>query len=107
MTKLRIYLDDERTEPDGWVRAFTPNEVIALVLDGNVGAVSLDHDLGDDEKIGTGYTVAIWLEEKVYTDPTFICPEIFVHSANGVGRAKIEAAIASIKKELVRRAAAY
>jgi hypothetical protein len=43
-----------RPTPDGWVRAYWPEEVIALLEAGGVTEVSLDHDLGNDAK-GTGY----------------------------------------------------
>ena len=29
--RMRIYLDDERTTPDGWVRVYWPDEAIALL----------------------------------------------------------------------------
>jgi hypothetical protein len=50
---MKVYLDDERQAPDGWVRVFWPDEVIALLQTGAVRELSLDHDLGDDER-GTG-----------------------------------------------------
>ena len=51
---MRIYLDDERTTPEGWVRTYWPDEVIALLEQGGVTHVSLDHDLGDDgEELAT------------------------------------------------------
>jgi hypothetical protein len=61
---MRIFLDDERPTPQGWVRALWPQEVIALLKGGGVTEVSLDHDLGDDER-GTGYDVVLWVEEVV------------------------------------------
>lgn len=42
--------------------------------------ISLDHDLGDDEK-GTGYDVVLWIEEAVVTQG-FKPREIRLHSAN-------------------------
>ena len=57
---MRIYLDDERSTPEGWTRAFWPDEVINLLQAGGVEEVSLDHDLGDDRR-GTGYDVVLWI----------------------------------------------
>lgn len=51
---MKVFLDDERDAPDGWVKTRWPNEVIALLQAGLVEELSLDHDLGDDER-GTGY----------------------------------------------------
>jgi hypothetical protein len=36
---MKIYLDDERATPPGWVRAYRPSEVIALLETGQVMAV--------------------------------------------------------------------
>lgn len=93
---MKVYLDDERVTPDGWVRTYWPEEVIELLKLGEVTELSLDHDLGDDER-GTGYTVLLWLEEQV------ICngmqpPIIHVHSANSSARQKMELAIETINR---------
>ena len=61
-----------------------------------VEEISLDHDLGDDER-GTGYDVVLWIEKAVITDG-FIPPKIVVHSANSSARAKMELGIRSIEK---------
>ncbi|WP_374334279.1 cyclic-phosphate processing receiver domain-containing protein [Leeia sp.] len=47
---IRIFLDDERATPAGWVRAWWPDEVITLLQTCEVAEVSLDHDLGDDQR---------------------------------------------------------
>ena len=57
---MKIYLDDIRTEPDGWVSAKTAQEAIELLKSNNISKISLDHDLGDD-KNGTGYDVILWI----------------------------------------------
>lgn len=93
---MKVFLDDERVTPEGWVRAYWPEEVIALLASGQVTELSLDHDLGDDER-GTGYTVLLWLEEQVIMHG-MIPPRIYVHSANSSARLKMEAAIASIDR---------
>lgn len=93
---MRVYLDDERTTPDGWVRAFWPSEVISLLETGAVVELSLDHDLGDDER-GTGYDVVLWIEEAVAMH-AFIPPRISVHSANSSAREKMLAGIRSIEQ---------
>ncbi|KVW15373.1 hypothetical protein WK91_18205 [Burkholderia cepacia] len=92
---MRVFLDDERATPEGWVRAYWPDEVIALLKTGAVAELSLDHDLGDDRR-GTGYTVLLWIEEQVFVD-RFKPPKMIVHSANSSARAKMEAAIRTIE----------
>lgn len=32
--EMRIYLDDERPTPDGWVRAYTALEAVAMIEEG-------------------------------------------------------------------------
>ena len=97
---IRVFLDDERQTPEGWVRVWWPDEAIALLEGGGVAELSLDHDLGDDGR-GTGYDVVLWIEEAVATRG-FKPPEIVVHSANSSARMKMEAGIAAIEK-LARR----
>lgn len=98
---MKVYLDDERATPGGWVRAYWPNEVIALLQTGTVTDLSLDHDLGDDTR-GTGYTALVWLEEQVIVHG-MTPPRLYVHSANSSARLKMEAAIASIERHANRR----
>lgn len=93
---MRVYLDDERETPEGWVRVYWPDEAIELLKTGEVVEISLDHDLGDDER-GTGYDVVLWIEEAVATTG-FEPPEIKVHSANSSARQKMELGISSIKR---------
>ena len=94
---LKVYLDDERTPTEGWVLVGTPAKAIALLETGMVSHLSLDHDLGDDEEIGTGYDVVLWLEEQVFNGNKFENLEsISVHSANVSARTKMEQGIEKI-----------
>jgi hypothetical protein len=95
MKYMRVFLDDERATPDGWVRTYWPFEVIALLETGSVLELSLDHDLGDDER-GTGYDVVLWIEEAVALRG-FVPPKITVHSANSSARDKMLAGVRSIE----------
>jgi len=61
-----------------------------------VTEISLDHDLGDDER-GTGYDVILWIEEAVATRG-FWAPFVLVHSANTSARKKMELGIESIQR---------
>ena len=91
---MRVYLDDERVAPAGWVQVRWPDEAIALLQAGGVEELSLDHDLGDDQR-GTGYDVLTWLEEAVALR-SFKPPRIAVHSANPAAKVRMQAAIAAI-----------
>lgn len=93
---MKVYLDDERDTPEGWVRVYWPDEAIGLLKGGDVTEISLDHDLGDDER-GTGYDVLLWIEEQVALHG-YQAPAIRVHSANSSARQKMEAAIEAIAR---------
>ena len=90
---IKLYLDDERPTPEGWVRAYTATEAITLLEAGGVEEVSLDHDLGPPEA-GTGYDVACWVEQAAYEGR--IPPMRWgIHSANPVGRRRMTSALES------------
>lgn len=91
---MKVFLDDERTPPDGWVLVRWPEEAIEHLKTGFVTDISLDHDLGDDSR-GTGYDVLLWIEEAVVCND-FRPPQMKVHSANAAARVRMEAAIGSI-----------
>lgn len=91
---MKVFLDDLRVAPDGWVHVYWPDEAIALLETGDVEEISLDHDLGNDAR-GTGYDVVIWIEEAVALRG-FQAPRISVHSANISARRKMEQAIEKI-----------
>lgn len=80
---MKIYLDDVRPTPVGWIRCYWPDEVIDLLKTNKVTHVSLDHDLGDDLR-GTGVTVVNWIEEQVACHD-FVPPIMTIHSDNGPG----------------------
>ncbi|MNV89164.1 hypothetical protein D3C71_1834350 [compost metagenome] len=91
---MKVFLDDERATPDGWVRVYWPDEAIRLLKTGAVDEISLDHDLGDDAR-GTGYDVILWMEEAVALQG-FTPPKIRVHSANSSARGKMLAGVRAI-----------
>jgi len=91
---MKVYLDDERETPQGWVRVYWPDEAIALLEQGNVEEISLDHDLGDDTR-GTGYDVVRWIEQAVVLHG-FVPPVMRVHSANPAAVKRMNEGIAAI-----------
>jgi hypothetical protein len=97
---MKIWLDDERPAPEGWVGVRWPDEVIALMQQGHVEEISLDHDLGDD-RIGTGYDVVLWIEREVALNK-LVPPVISVHSANPVARRRMEQTIQAINRFVKR-----
>jgi len=97
---MKVYLDDIRDTPKGWVRTFTVADTIKLLQTGHVTELSLDHDLGDADPHHTGYDVLLWIENhlRLINDDHFVPNVIFLHTQNPVGKQRMEAAIISIEK---------
>lgn len=93
---MKVFLDDERPTPEGWHRAYWPDEAIRLLETGTVEEISLDHDLGDDTR-GTGYDVILWIEEAVALR-RFKPPRISVHSANSSAADNMRAGVLAIER---------
>ena len=96
---MKVWLDDVRTEPAGWIRARTASEAIAFLEAGGVDEISLDHDLEPAHYEGkfdarTGIAVAYWIRDRVRDDPNFARPIVRIHSMNPVGATHIRAIIA-------------
>lgn len=94
---MRLWLDDIRPAPPGFdVHVKTAPDAIRFLESGKIAEVSLDHDLGEGADlgtdVGTGYDVAVWIEQKAH-DATLPRIAWNVHSANPVGRRKMEVAL--------------
>lgn len=88
---LRLWLDDVRPVPEGWVWARTAWDAIDVLRAGGVVEVSLDHDLGPPEA-GSGYDVAKWIEAEAYHG-RLARLRWAVHSANPIGRERMAKAL--------------
>jgi hypothetical protein len=97
---VRVWLDDRRPAPEGWVRVRTPEEAIELLRGGGVAELSLDHDLGLDvgARERTGYDVLLWLEREVEARRATPPAVIRVHSGNVGAIGRMEQAIESIRR---------
>lgn len=96
---MKVWLDDLRRAPDGWTRAYNARQVISMLMGGSVTHLSLDHDLGNPEIVGTGYDVIKWLEREAFRGKFYVEPEnINVHSANVWGKSNMERGIRKIKQ---------
>jgi len=102
--KLKIFLDDMRDAPDEtWTLLRDPYDFRKLLSSPSwdyVEIVSFDHDLGcfDEEmKEATGYSCLCWIEDKVNDKfGMFHVSQLVIHSANPVGRQRMESAIRAI-----------
>lgn len=89
---MKLWVDDERPAPRGWRRARTVAQALKLLDTGKISEISLDHDLGENER--TGYFLAALIEERAH-DGQLRRLVWHIHSANPVGRKKMLMALQS------------
>lgn len=76
---MKLWLDDIRTPPPGWVWAKSSAAAIELLKHNDVREISFDHDLGGED---TARRVILWICENNFCFP----PICYIHSANPIGR---------------------
>ena len=88
--EIKIWVDDIREVPEGYIGTKSVNETIMLIEKienegGKIGLLDLDHDLGDYAQFG-GDAIKIldYLAEREKFYP------VKIHTANPVGRANME-----------------
>jgi hypothetical protein len=84
---MKLWLDDQRPPPKGWIWAKTVPVAIELMNTGQVVEASLDHDLGEGN--AEGYALCLWMAEHDIW-PT---EGIAIHSANAPGADRITGVI--------------
>jgi hypothetical protein len=96
---VKVWLDDRREAPEGWVHVRTPEDAIDLLRGGGVDELSLDHDLGLDvgARERTGYDVLVWLEAEVAAGRARPSAVMRVHSGNVGAVRRMEQAVESIR----------
>jgi len=84
---MKIYLDDVRKAPDGYVLCLSVNQAISMIKENRdeIEELDLDHDLGDFAVDG-GDAIKLldWCVENDFY------PKIILHTANPVGRRNME-----------------
>lgn len=92
---MKIWVDDIRTPPDGWLWCLTSEHAISVLKTVSqwhtnpIEIMSLDHDLGGDD---TTRPIVLWCCEN-----DFWPVAVVVHSANPVGREWLEGMIERYK----------
>lgn len=88
---MKVFLDDIRPAPAGWVLVKTAEEALALLRGGEVTEISLDHDLDMAEVSQTesglsigqsnpGALTGFWLLEQMKATGAWPTKKIHVHS---------------------------
>jgi len=98
---MKLYIDDTRPAPEGWMLAKDYDEAIDLLGTGEITEVSFDYHLGEFQE--TGLDIARWYVPKV-KDGTLPVPEaVHVHSTHPF-KNKIESALRHIDQLIHRKA---
>lgn len=93
---MKLWIDDIREAPVGWIWAKNFIEAVEHIVTGEVEEVSFDHDLGlneDGTESSTGYTIALFYAELVENETVPKPTTASVHSMNPVGRQRIQGVI--------------
>ncbi|MGG3691794.1 cyclic-phosphate processing receiver domain-containing protein [Heyndrickxia ginsengihumi] len=94
---INIFLDDLREIPEGFVGARNILEAIDLMEKNRVHIMSLDHDLGMDDKgnlLPTGYDLVKYVCENGLRP----ADKIYLHTSNPVGRENMYRTLLSSRK---------
>ena len=96
---MRLWVDDFRPAPKGWVWARTVTEAIRKIVESPLilSEVSLDHDIMDSNE--TFEPVAYFI--KYYCCDECISPIINIHTANPVAAAKMVSILAGYSSGLI------
>ena len=82
----RLWIDDVREAPEGWLHAHSTFEAIDILKNNDVKYISLDHDAGDFEPDGGDFiNVLDWIEQAGGGEKYIFT----IHSMNPVGRSNM------------------
>ena len=86
---MKLYVDDARTPPSGWVLARTVKDAIRILDAGGILEVSLDYFIGEGDG-GTFLPVAHHIADM----PAEIRPRrVRLHTASGAGASRLAQAL--------------
>lgn len=81
---MRVWLDDVRAAPPGWVRTYTVDQTLQFLRTGQVVELSLDYDLDATDGLRKGIEVIAWLERKM-AEGRINPPVVHIHTINPGG----------------------
>ncbi|MBG9736233.1 cyclic-phosphate processing receiver domain-containing protein [Paenibacillus alvei] len=93
---IHVFLDDYRRCPEGFVLARNAEECLLLLEQEQVGILSLDHDLGADEKTGTD------LVREIVLRGLYPQTAIYLHTSSVLGRKRMFEMLYANKPEHVQ-----
>jgi len=87
--QMKIFLDNMRDAPEGWLAVHWPDDAILLLAQGEVTELSVDHEFGRGLR-GTADTLFDWLTTAITTRALPV-PKLIVHSSNSTQQARLQA----------------
>lgn len=93
---INVYLDDWRIAPEGWVQAWSVEQLNYLFKNNDVNMLSLDNDLGLNED-GTKALDGLDFIKLYFVPNKYNCNKIMVHSSNFIARKHIFSYLNSAK----------
>jgi hypothetical protein len=86
---MKLYVDDIRNTPNGFNRAYSVNQAIAMMTANNVQEISLDHDMGDFANDGGDVIKLVyWMIQN-----SIFPPVVHFHTSNPVGLNNMKSAL--------------
>ncbi len=85
---MRLFVDDVRAAPHGWVTVRTAEDAIRMLATFDVEEVSLDHDAGRKD---TFQPVAYYIAARFGGCPIVDIPKVTIHSNNYPGSRTMKA----------------
>jgi len=79
---IHVFLDDLRPCPKGFVVARTAEECVTLLMECDVGVLSLDYELGPDSPNGMAVVESMIVHGRFPR-------EVYVHSSSPMGKARM------------------
>jgi len=79
---IHVFLDDLRPCPEGFVLARTAEECVTLLLECDVGVLSLDYELGPGSANGMAVVESMIVHRRFPR-------EVYVHSSSPMGKARM------------------
>lgn len=96
---MRLYVDDIRPCPEGFVLARSYEEAVEIILRKRIRVLSLDHDLGQEK---SGYDLCKFLVENCLDSRIEWPDEIYLHTDNPVGRNNMLQLLAHYAPEITK-----
>jgi hypothetical protein len=92
---MKIWLDDWRDPPEGWIWTKTVEETISILENHYVDEISLDNDLGLD--LQEGRKVVDYLEERLALKQVLPPRKIYAHTGNPAAKRYMDLVIKKIE----------